>query len=291
MSRSTGTETRTQYSSVPTSVVIPAGLSTTTFDISAVDDTLYDGTQLVTITASAAGFDDATDSLDVTDNEIPSLLLMINDDSIAENAGVGASTGTLLRFADTCGALTVNLASSDISEVTLPQSVVFTAGSSTTTFDINAVDDTAVDGTQTVTITATADGFTDGSDSLDVTDDDLPALTLSIAAESIMENAGSPATVATVTRNTDTTDALTVTLASSDTTEAVVPLTVEIPAGATSVSFDIGAVDDDLVDGNQSVTISASAIGYESGVGWLAVLDDEGREDRRMLQFLLLLID
>ena len=74
------------------------------------------------------------------------------------------------------------------------------------------------------------------ADTVDVTDDDTPLLTVVIADTAISENGG--ATTATVSRNTDTTSALTVTLASSDTGEATVPASITIPAGqSTSASF------------------------------------------------------
>ena len=62
---------------------------------------------------------------------------------------------------------------------------------------------------------------------LDVADDDTPALSVVIAAASINENGGM--TTATVTRNTDTTNALTVTLISDDTGEATVPVSLPLP--------------------------------------------------------------
>ena len=58
-----------------------------------------------------------------------------------------------------------------------------------------------MDGTQNVTIAATASGFTGGSDTLDVTDDDVPQdLIVTIAEASVADNAGAAATTATVTR-------------------------------------------------------------------------------------------
>jgi len=117
-----------------------------------------------------------------------------------------------------------------------------------------------VDGTQTVTFTASAPGHANGTDTLTVADDDVPELSVVIANDSISKNAGLAATTATVSRNTDTTSALTVTLSSNDTTEATVPSTVTILAGQrTSNPFNISAVDDDQIDGTQSVTITASA--------------------------------
>ena len=74
------------------------------------------------------------------------------------------------------------------------------------------------------------------------------------------ENGG--LTIGTVTRSdTDTGAALTVNLSSSDTTEATVPTPITIPADQTSVDFAIAALDDTLLDGTQSVTITASASG------------------------------
>ena len=42
-----------------------------TVNLAAVDDAIVDGTQTVTITASATGFASGSDTLQVTDNERP----------------------------------------------------------------------------------------------------------------------------------------------------------------------------------------------------------------------------
>jgi len=69
---------------------------------------------------------------------------------------------------------------------------------------------------------------------------------------------------------------LTVNLVSSDDTEASVAWSVVIPAGQSSVSFEIDAVADDLADGTQAATIEASAEGYDSGSATLWVVDGSG---------------
>ncbi len=48
-------------------------------------------------------------------------------------------------------------------------------------------------------------------------------------------------------------------LSSSDTTEATVPASVQIPAGQNTTSFGVTAVLDGVVDGSQLVVITASA--------------------------------
>ncbi|MFC1766157.1 DUF4347 domain-containing protein, partial [Planctomycetota bacterium] len=99
-------------------------------------------------------------------------------------------------------------------------------------------------------------------------------LSLTIDPAIINENGGTA--TATVYRNGSTTGNLTVTLQSNDTSEATVPSTVIIPDGVFSAVFTLTAVDDALLDGTQTVTITASANGYFSGTATLQVLDDEG---------------
>jgi len=100
----------------------------------------------------------------------------------------------------------------------------------------------------------------------------LPSLTLSIDPTNISEN-GESAT-ATVTRSTDTADALTVLLNSSDPGEAAVPDSVVILAGQESATFQVLGVDDDIVDGAQTTTITAAA-GLSNGIATLEVTDDD----------------
>ncbi len=139
------------------------------------------------------------------------------------------------------------------------------------TFAINSVDDALLDGSQVVTVTASATGFVSGSDTLDVTD--FEQLSLNISADMVYEVGG--ATTATVSR-TDTNGALTVTLLSGDIGEADVVPSVVIADGQTnSEPFAVSAVDDNLTDGPQTATISASASGYESAFDSIVVTDDE----------------
>jgi uncharacterized delta-60 repeat protein len=84
-----------------------------------------------------------------------------------------------------------------------------------------------------------------------------PSLTLTLASHSIPENAGPGATTGTVTRvNMDTSQPLTVQLQSSNPNQAAVPPSVLIPAGATSATFNVDAVDNQVVDPPQLVTIT-----------------------------------
>ena len=101
----------------------------------------------------------------------------------------------------------------------------------------------------------------------------LKTLTLTIDMNLISENGGSAP--GTVMRNTGTTGDLTVNLLSDDTTEATVPSTVTILNGFDNATFIITAVDDLLVDGTQTLTITASATGFTDGTDTIDIADDD----------------
>jgi hypothetical protein len=158
--------------SVPDMVTIPAGEASVTFNVSGVDDDLVDGAQTALITGSAVDFVDAVESLVVEDDDIATLILSIDIQSINESEG--STTAVLTRNTLTADPLLVNLTSSDESEATVQGTVVIPAGDSSVTVEINIVDDQEYDGTQNVVITAAVEQFVDGVDSFDVTDDDPP---------------------------------------------------------------------------------------------------------------------
>ena len=253
----------------PATVTIPADQSSVTFTVNAVDDTLLDGTQSVTFTASAAGYISGTRNIDVTDAE--SLSVSIASSSISENGGTTAGTVTRSN-SDVTLPLTVTLLSSDTSAATVPATVTIPANQASVNFTILAVDDTLLDGKQTAMISASSVGYASEIQTLEVTDAE--SISIVVNALSISEFGGT--STGTITRsNTDIGQPLTVNLQSSDSGEAVVATTVTIPAGESSATFTISAVDDRLLDGSQAVVITAAAVGYSSGSQAIDVTDSE----------------
>ncbi len=97
-----------------------------------------------------------------------------------------------------------------------------------------------------------------------------------IDVRSVSEGDGTNAAVGLVGRvSSDASQPLTVQSSSTDTSEIEVPPAVTIPAGDMFAEFPIHAVDDDLVDGTQTVAILADADGYATGVASISVLDDD----------------
>jgi hypothetical protein len=204
------------------------------------------------------------------------LTLTLDRASSSEAALIPAAGGTVTRVGGNLQLpLAVTLASSDPSEAAVVASVVIPAGETSAAFLVQAVDDDLLDGPQTVEISVAAPGYQGDSRSLVIVDHE--TLTVTLAAATVAENAGPAAVQGTVHRsNSDTGQALLVTLASNDLGEAAVPATVLIPAGASSAAFALDPAPDGVRDGTQHVTITASAVGYVSVSASLDVTDSDG---------------
>ena len=100
-------------------------------------------------------------------------------------------------------------------------------------------------------------------------------LSVVVSPGTVSEGDGAGAASLTVTRSEVSAQSVTVTLASSDTSEAVVAPTATIPGGVASVTVPVDAVDDAEVDGTQTVTLSATAAGFVAGAADLLVSDDD----------------
>ncbi|RME92917.1 MAG: hypothetical protein D6766_09180, partial [Verrucomicrobia bacterium] len=98
-------------------------------------------------------------------------------------------------------------------------------------------------------------------------------LTLVLPLAEIREDAAPPTFLARVVRSGDRSQPVTVTLENSDSTELQAPATVEIPAGRSDVSFNLRVLGDGMVDGPQTVTLRATAPGFDPAVATLTVLD------------------
>lgn len=131
-------------------------------------------------------------------------------------------------------------------------------------------------GNYTVRVRVTDDDGGSDEETFRVTVVAAPKFELSLNKNSIAENDGVNAATLTIRRSGPVLDTATmVTLLSSDTSEATLPSTVTIPANATSTTAVINSVDDNLLDGSQTVSLRASASGVDEGSVDFIVTDHE----------------
>jgi len=159
----------------------------------------------------------------------------------------------------------LRLVSFDPVEVTPPQTTAFTGGVWNGAISLNTP------GSITAMAMDSATGVYGNSNAFTVSSSAALSVTLPASA---VESAGSVAGTVTISAAQGT--ATTVNLVSDDTTEAQpATATVTIPAGSTSVPFTLTILDDALTDGDQPVTITASAINLTSGTRSITVLDND----------------
>jgi|GEM_PF-7020495 len=258
--------------SLPGEVTVLAGQTSAEFLVTPVDDLLADGTQSVAISASVLDHEGATLSTQVHDNEVRVITVTLPT-SADEGDGTisGLASISLDSPADTD--VLITLTSDDPGELTVPAWVLIPSGMSAANFDLIVGEDLLIDGTQTVHITASQEGWTDGSTSIDILDNEARTLTVSLP-NSLLE--GQPTTNhGTISLAGITPVPLTIELESSDLGEVTVPASVTCPAGGSSVTFPLTVIDDAEVDGDQSVTVTATAPLFSNGTTALIVHDDE----------------
>lgn len=256
---------------VPVTVTILAGQSNATFNLTIVDDVELDGTQIAQLTAAAPNYSSATATLNIFDNETATLSLAI---PATVTEGSAPVQGTVSASAAPTASISVNLSSSDTTEILVPASVVIPAGQTSTVFSVSIVNDTQIDGAQTVAVTAQVTNWTSALANTVVEDNEPTNLVVTLPASAregngTLTSAGSVRISGTLPTN------LVVALLSSDTTEVTAPPTVTLLAGQVLATFDLTIVDDPDIDSSQPVSVTASAAGFSNGSTNMTVTDDE----------------
>jgi hypothetical protein len=257
---------------VPPDVIVPAGETNAFFDITPTDDAALDGTQSALITASAVGFTPAARAVVVHDNESATLSL---GTLATVNEGAGSFSATLFVSAPVSTNVVVSLTSSDSTQITVPSFVTIPAGQTSVLFNISVVEELEIDGTQTVTVSASVTNWIAGSVEISVEDNESHHLDMFLYTSQALESAGVLIDYGEIMLAGTLPTNLVVSLLSLDTTELIVPSSVTVLAGQTTARFDLTLVDDFVVDGNESVLITATAPGFEGGQNVLLVLDDD----------------
>ena len=203
----------------------------------------------------------------------PTLTLSLDDASIAEDAGDAATVLTITRSGPVQSTnQTITLTSDDESEAVLPATAVILANESSVQVNVDAKDDTLLDGTQEVKLTAGGNGLVAGETMLDVTD--VETLTIASSTNEVSENASGP--MLFIRRsNTDIDNPLDLTITGGDPNELTLAGNATIGAGDDQVMVQPTLIDDSDPEASLLVTYTFSAPGYQSGTVSFTLLDDE----------------
>ena len=250
------------YTIVPASITIAAGMTSGSATVTALDDSLVEGSEEIAITASQGG----SVAIGITDNDAASFSLTVDAATITEE-GSGSATITV----DTGGATfataqTISLelgggATAGEDYTIAPASITLAANQTSGSATVTAVDDMEVEEAETITIAATHGTTPIGSGAIGITDNDVPQFELSVSAATVAEGESTTVTVETGGVTFATAQTITLGLDGSATVGedyTIAPASITITAGATSGSATVTVVDDTLLEDAETITIEAS---------------------------------
>lgn len=247
---------------IPESVTIPQYENTAFVTVKVLADSDYQPDTTFTITASAQGMPDATSTFCVSDGVQPAFTLTEAADEINEGEKM---TFTLSRNIRPSTELDVQITCDRPQLFRYPAVVSFPAGSTSTTFEVEAINNTAISVARSVLFQASAPGYESSSTYVTLIDDDMPDISLSLSPSTVGEDAGPTGVVATVKRLNGSTDAIELRISSDHASNIYHESTVSMAKGQNELTFPIGIIDNAEVDGDRLITLTAAIYSSDCG--------------------------
>ncbi|HEY1080751.1 MAG TPA: M36 family metallopeptidase, partial [Prosthecobacter sp.] len=192
--------------------------------------------------------------------------------NIAEGASLVQATASVAVAP--AAAIVVSLSSSAPAILEVPSAVMIPAGQTSASFTLNAPQNQYADLGKPVIITATVSGYTTSYTHTRVLDDERPQISVTVPPVLAEGGSGGQGTASFSQRPVGSFRAF---FSSSDTTEATVSAYVTVPQGG-APSFVVTPVNDTLLDGDQTVEVTARVAGMTDGKASLVVADNESRQ-------------
>ena len=270
------------YTTLSGTVTILANATTATIDVSVLDDSLLEDNEAVTVTLTEITFGDGDISLVgtvsatvvIVDNDAAIVSINANDDSAAEPGDDGQFTVTLSNPSDTDTVISYTVsgdATAGSDYATLTGSITILANSTSATIDVNVLNENLLEDNETVTVTLTGISAGDAdislggavSDTVTIVDDDAAAVTVVATDASAAEPTDGGQFTVTISNPSDT-DTVVSYSVSGDATPgsdyAALTGTVTILANATTATIDVSVLDENLLEDNETVTLTLTGI-------------------------------
>lgn len=267
---------------LPQRVVFDDGALEATIDIPVIQDKNPANDVSVKISGTAEHYAQGETLIMLHDDDTPAIQMTLAPTTVSEGAGLQAILGTITRTGVTNNKITVKLTDDGVNDIYYSQQTfTMPAGTTTIKFPLGVKDNQDVDGDRTVRIraavymtdcncSAIGDKQAVVTDSIRITDDDGPTLSIVANKSTILEGDEEGCTL-TISRNS-TGAAVTVTL-KSDAADVTYTKTVTIPEGQKSATAQFAANSNDTPEGDRTVSVIAEASGYSAGSTWLLISD------------------
>lgn len=254
---------------VPATIVVAAGTISAGFNLTNFDDSILDGVQLVTITASNYLFPPAQGI--ITNFSAPVQLALALPNEVNQQVGAIVGQAQLSTSVPVGSNFQAELFSSDLSLLATPSFVSIPAGETNTSFNLSAPNGPEIVGSREVTVTAFAGPEATASGSITVTGQ--PTNLTLLLPGALIEGAGEISNATIAIAGILPTN-LTVGLTSSDPAALQVPVNVVLPAGQTSAVISMTVPSNSGPGPDLLVTVSASAPGFVDANGSVTIQDN-----------------
>ena len=266
-----------------------------TVTVTGVDDSIIDGTISSTITISVVdaitddSFDavaDQTVTATTTDDDVAGFTIAESSGSTSVAESGTTDTFTVVLNAQPASDVVLSISSSDTGEATVTSTLTFTNGNWDTpqTVTVTGVDDNIIDGTISSTITVSVndgssdndfDAVADQTVTATTTDDDVAGFTIAESGGSTSVAESGTTDTFTVVLNAQPASDVVLSISSSDTGEATVTSSLTFTNGNwdTPQTVTVTGVDDDLIDGTITSTVTVSVVDAASDDNFDTVAD------------------
>ncbi len=242
---------------LPASVTIPSGQSAAYFYLTMKKNGLLDTSQDVQVTfASDNGYEPVSGLIHIQDDVLPTLELTASNVALKEGDTFTLTVTTQhapktdVRLMLTCD---------HPKRFQYPAGLTLTAGSTTATAEVKAIDDTTPDLDIAPVFTVSSTNYIPGELAVILTDNDVPEIDLILSQNEVNESAGPTAVLAKLIRTGVTNNRITVKL--SDNLDGRLYFSRQsftMEAGVTEIQFSFGPADNSQVDGTKVGQVTAA---------------------------------
>lgn len=266
------------YATLSGTVTIAAGATTATFDVVPVDDSVSENVETVVATIVAgSGYlpgSPASATVSLYDNDPVVVIVGVSDSTCAESSS-NDGVFTVTRLGLRSSAVTVSYALSGSATngadyATLSGSVTISSNANTASITVNPTDDSAYEGPETVVVTLTGSSLgtvgEPASDTITLTDNDKPTISITAADDTAAEPGDDTAYFLVSRSGITSLQAVTVLYTVSGSATAGLTAgdyerlsgSVTIPLNEATAVIPVTAFDDAIVEPAETVTVTLS---------------------------------
>ena len=163
----------------PSQVTIPAGMSSSVFSVSVLDDSYVQVDEVLSLTVDADEYLSESVLISVVDDDELELTATIDQSTLSETTAQDASVRISRNSDDLSEALRIDVAPSVSNALAISDSIVIPAGRRDVSFSVSAIDNSTIEGTKSVALSFSADEYAATEIALQIEDDDSAGISVS----------------------------------------------------------------------------------------------------------------